>query len=212
VKIDLLKKNWVMKEIHHRVKNNLQVMSSLLSLQVRKTKDDSTKIALTSSKSRVQAMSILHQNLYERDEFTELKSKNYFLDLVGNIKDIYHDRSNIKIITDLEELILDVDTLVPMGLVVNELICNAYKHAFNDREEGEISLSVKRASAESIVIKVKDNGKGALENYLTINGDSLGTKLITSFVKSLKGEIEVNNKDGLEVIIYTNLSKKKKYA
>jgi len=181
----------LIKEIHHRVKNNLQVVSSLLSMQARKSVDETTKEALQTSKSRVQSMSILHKALYKNDSPTEVDVNDYFKEIVNNIQDTYGGEFPVDFELDIEHLLFDVDTLVPLGLIVNELITNAYKHAF-DNKKGEIYLNFSFDSlAESYSLLVKDNGVGLPGNELPSKEGSLGNRLIKEFARSLGGVLTI---------------------
>jgi|GEM_PF-2446748 len=190
----------LIREIHHRVKNNLQVVSSLLSMQARKVTDDDTKDALNSSKTRVQSMSILHQNLYQEDNLKDVDVASYVDKLIGNIIDTYHVNENIKVQIDVDPIVLDIDTLVPLGLMANELVCNAVKHAFKGREAGELNISLKDIG-ESIVLTVSDDGVGFEGEELPIRAGSLGARLIKSFADRLEGEINIVKDSGTSVVI-----------
>lgn len=190
----------LIKEIHHRVKNNLQVVSSLLSMQARKVKDGDTKDALNSSKTRVQSMSILHQNLYQGIDITGVNIEEYLGKLVDNIVDTYHIQENIKIDIDIDSISLDVDTLVPLGLIANELICNALKYAFEGQEQGTLSVSFK-SKEDKMILRVADNGVGFEGDELPMKKGSLGARLIKSFSERLEGEIKIDKSNGTDISI-----------
>ena len=190
----------LIKEIHHRVKNNLQVVSSLLSMQARKVNDGDTKDALNSSKTRVQSMSILHQNLYQGNDVTGVNIEEYLEKLVENIVDTYHIRENIKINIDIDPISLDVDTLVPLGLIANELICNALKYAFEGRDQGVLIVSFK-SKENKMILRVADDGVGIVGDELPIKKGSLGARLIKSFSARLEGEIKIDNSNGTDISI-----------
>lgn len=190
----------LIKEIHHRVKNNLQVVSSLLSMQARKVKDGDTKDALNSSKTRVQSMSILHQNLYQGNDITGVNIEEYLEKLVENIVDTYNIRENIKINIDIDPISLDVDTLVPLGLIANELICNALKYAFEDRDQGLLSVSFK-SKEDKMILRVADDGVGFEGDELPVKKGSLGARLIKSFSERLEGEIKIDKSNGTDISI-----------
>lgn len=196
----LAQNKMLIKEIHHRVKNNLQVVTSLLSMQERKVTDVDTKDALKSSKTRVQSMSILHQNLYQGENLKEIDADTYIDQLVQNIKDTYSVDKDIKFNIDIDKVDLDIDTLIPLGLIVNELITNAIKHAFGDRPTGEISISLLN-SGDQLKLIVKDNGIGLSSPELPNKPGSLGARLIKSFTKRLDGDLSVNVDNGTEIKI-----------
>jgi two-component sensor histidine kinase len=186
----------LVKEIHHRVKNNLQVVSSLLFLQSRYMDDDSAKGAIKIGRARVQAMSLLHQKLYQKDNLQSVNLKAYFLDLGQNLFDTYQLKDhNIEFVTDIDDFEFDIDTLVPLGLITNELISNALKHAFSEDQHGWIKLSIKKHGAK-IHLQVADNGKGIGFTEIPQNSKSLGMELVKSFAEKLGAELKIENKEG----------------
>ena len=193
----------LIKEIHHRVKNNLQVISSLLSLQERKVTDENTKEALRSSKTRVETMSILHQSLYQEDNVKGISVQQYFTQLVNNLIDTYTVNDSISTTVDIDDLKIDVDSLIPIGLVANELICNAIKHGVGDAEMGSIIVSLKE-EGDQIILSVEDSGGKLNQNELTIKSGSLGVKLIKAFSNRLDGTIVVDSGDSTKVSLVIN--------
>jgi len=196
-------KNTLLKEIHHRVKNNLQVISSLLSLQSRYIKDEETLDAIKASKSRVQSMSLLHQNLYRDDNLKGVEMNQYFQNLGQNLFDTYNIKENIQFTTDIDDITLDIDTVVPMGLITNELISNALKHAFKGRDSGKIHLSLKEKN-NTLFLTVQDNGVGLPDGELPVSYKSLGATLIQSFAEKLEGEISIDISEGSRVTVEIN--------
>jgi len=190
----------LIKEIHHRVKNNLQVVSSLLNMQARKSQEGETKDALNSSKTRVQSMSILHQNLYQGENLTGVNIEDYLDKVVKNIFDTYNIQDDITLTVDIDPISLDVDTLVPIGLIANELICNALKHAFVNREKGRIWVECKQDN-ELLILRVADDGCGFEGEELPRKDESLGARLIKSFTKKLDGKISIANNKGTDISI-----------
>lgn len=193
-------KNILLKEIHHRVKNNLQVISSLLSLQSRFVKDEETLDAIKAGKSRVQSMSLLHQNLYRDDNLKGVEMNQYFQNLGQNLFDTYNITDNIQFTTDIDNITLDIDTVVPMGLITNELISNALKHAFKGKEKGAIHLSLKEKD-NTLQLTVKDDGVGLPDGELPVTYKSLGATLIQSFAEKLEGEIKIDISKGSKVTV-----------
>ncbi|MFT4536066.1 MAG: two-component sensor histidine kinase [Saprospiraceae bacterium] len=190
----------LIKEIHHRVKNNLQVVSSLLSMQARNIKDGETKDALNSSKTRVQSMSILHQNLYQGENLIEVNIDEYLAKLVDNIVDTYRIQDNIEVNVDIDSVFLDIDTLVPLGLIANELICNALKYAFIGRTSGVLDISFKEEGGK-LRLRISDNGVGFEGDKLPKKEGSLGARLIDSFTERLEGEIIIDKSNGTDISI-----------
>jgi two-component sensor histidine kinase len=189
----------LIKEIHHRVKNNLQVVSSLLNLQSRFETDSTILRAISTGKYRVQAMSLLHQNLYQNEDLKSIAIKNYFEDLAGYLVKGYPlNGKDVKLTLDIDDLKLDVDTVVPMGLISNELITNALKYAYGETADCKLHLSIKEAHGKIRLI-VKDNGIGTPFTQLPEKSSSMGTQLIKSFAHKLKATVEIDNFEGAEI-------------
>jgi two-component sensor histidine kinase len=190
-------KSLLLKEIHHRVKNNLQLVSSLLTLQGQSITDDIALKAINEGKSRVRSMALIHQDLYQTDNITSVSAQTYFLKLCNELFDTYNiKKDQIKLITHIEPLYLDVDTLIPVGLIINELITNALKYAFTGIEKGTIEISLKEAN-NSLKLNVNDNGVGYDLNQL--NAESFGNKLIRSLIQQLDGNLETKIDNGTKV-------------
>jgi two-component sensor histidine kinase len=202
---NLEEKEYLIKEIHHRVKNNLQVISSLLSLQSRSVDDKQAIDALNESQSRVISMSLIHQNLYKDGSSSHLDVKNYLQNLTQNLFNTYNINSaKIKLVLDVDELDIDVGHLVPLGLIVNELITNSLKYAFHNRAVGTIGLSCKR-NGEGLYIKVWDDGIGATP---ITNNEGFGSRLINTFAKRLNAEIKQSYDNGTQIELIVNDYKK----
>ena len=190
-------KDYLLREIHHRVKNNLQVISSLLYLQSEKLTDTAAQDAINVGRGRVKSMALIHQNLYGVNQSSEINLKKYLEDLAEELFDSYNLRGeDISLSLDIETAVVDVDLLVPLGLILNELISNALKYAFEGREKGVLSISAKKQN-ETIHVRVKDDGVGI--DPSDIEKDSFGTELIQSFAEQLEAKIETIVDDGTEV-------------
>jgi two-component sensor histidine kinase len=191
----------LVKEIHHRVKNNLQIVSSLLGLQTRYAHDKKVEEALIESRVRIQAMSILHQNLYNKSDHTSISIKNYFEELCKNIYNTFQkENENIKITTHLEDIFLDFEQIITLGIVVNELITNAYKHAFRNKQEGTIHLSIYKHQ-NTVLVLYKDDGVGLPFDTWPDKPSSMGIQIIKSFLEKLEAEYHINNTNGCEIEI-----------
>lgn len=186
----------LIKEVHHRVKNNLQVISSLLDLQSVSIKDNQAASAVLEGKMRVQSMALIHQNLYLGTNLKSILMENYIKTLAENLLESYNinDRE-IKLVTDIDHLNLDVDTVIPLGLILNELISNSLKYAFAERPDGVIYVGLKRID-ERLQLQVKDNGKGFPEGLQFIQGSSFGYSIISAFTKKLKAQLSIKNDNG----------------
>lgn len=199
LEIALKQKETLLKEIHHRVKNNLQVVSSLLGIQSRQVKDQAALEAIKAGRARVHSMALIHQDLYTKDHPTGIDLCNYFDKLVHDLINTYEiGKNKIEVHSDIDQIILDVDTVIPLGLILNELITNALKHAFPEGS-GTIYVQMKAADV-GFLLQVEDNGIGLThENDLT--PDSFGYDLIESLVDNMDGEWSVKSERGTSVRI-----------
>ncbi len=195
-------KELLLKEIHHRVKNNLQIISGLLSLQGRSVSDSGVLQAINEGKSRVRSMALIHQNLYQGTKLTGVEVKPYLEKLCEELFSTYKiDADEVRLDLQIEEISLDVDTLVPLGLIINELITNSLKYAFNvsageisdTLEEGTISISLFEKD-KVLTLKVADTGKG-YDADAAMNGSSFGQKLLSSLSAQLNAEMSVVSND-----------------
>ena len=184
----------LLKEIHHRVKNNLEVVSSLLALQSAKMDNPDMQEAMLASQNRVQSMGILHQKLYQSEHLAFIEMKNYFENLCENILDSYNETDRIKVDIDMKEVDLDIDTAVPLGLIVNELFTNSLKYAFPNGGKGNIKLSLENLENGDFKLKVSDNGVGKILNA-SPKGTGFGTQLVDLLTRQIDGKLvqEVNN-------------------
>ncbi len=176
----------LLKEIHHRVKNNLELVKSLISLQSAQMEDSPTKEAMIASQNRVQSMGIIHQKLYQGENLGSIEMKDYFLNLGEGILDTFNAEDKVKIECAMDNLELDVDTAVPIGLIVNELLTNALKYAFPEDKNGTIQISLSQSTPETLTLKVADNGVGKI-NGLAPNGTGFGSQLIQLLTQQLNG-------------------------
>lgn len=204
------------KEIHHRIKNNLQVISSLLDLQAEKFLDNEVLEAFRESQDRVFSMSLIHEELYKGEGTDTLDFSAYLQKLAENLFQTYSLRSkNLHLVMDLEEnAFLDMDIAVPLGIIVNELVSNSLKHAFTEEENGEIRVKLcKEEKNEEIQeslfsLTISDNGKGIPRNLKFERLDSLGLQLVSTLVDQLDGKIEIKREQGTEFRIAFNLTEK----
>ncbi|MCH8554246.1 MAG: sensor histidine kinase [Schleiferiaceae bacterium] len=186
-------KSLLLKELHHRVKNNLQIVSSLLYLQSISAKDQSAQNAFKDGQHRVDAMAMIHKYLYTSDELTQVDITNYLSRLVESIAYSYnYSRENLKLDFDSSSAAIDVDIAIPLGLIANELVSNAFKHAFEGVVHPQLKISLKRDNG--IVFQVADNGKGMPESFVKEN--SFGMELIQSLETQLNGKLEYSYSNG----------------
>ncbi|MEP7322136.1 MAG: histidine kinase dimerization/phosphoacceptor domain -containing protein [Saprospiraceae bacterium] len=204
----LSEKETLIREIHHRVKNNLQFISSLLNLQSRHVVDTAAFNALKEGQNRVKSMALIHQNLYQEDNLTGIETKKYFESLMQNLFQSYNiSPDKIKLITHIDTLQIDVDSMIPLGLIMNELISNALKYAFPESNTGTITVNLSEQKG-SLILKVADNGIGMPVNKINTVGQSFGYRLINAFKSQLDAVLEIKNEHGTEVVMHIKNYKK----
>ncbi len=199
----LNEKEVLLKEIHHRVKNNLQVISSLLNLQSRYVKDEGALDALKESKERINAISLLHKEIYQNDVLKHINPKDYFGNLITNLQNTFDPKKTVTIDTHIENVFLDIDTLIPLGLIVNELYTNCYKYGIS--HPNPVITFILTQQEKQITLIVKDNGKGFLTTLNIETTNSLGFKLVSLFTKKLLGTVTYTNDNGSTTIITFNI-------
>lgn len=196
----LADREMLIREIHHRVKNNLQIISSILNIQAHASEHEAVTEALLESRSRIQSMSVVHEQLYKTAELGKINIQDYVSTLLEQIE-IALDPSDadIDMHWNIEPVQLDIDTAIPLGLVISELVNNAYKHAFTDASAGKISVEL-AAVGNNCALKVRDNGTGSeLANESA--ADSFGIRLINTLVGSLNGELVWSQTNGTTATI-----------
>jgi two-component sensor histidine kinase len=195
----LSEKELLLKEIHHRVKNNLQVVSSLLSLQSRYIEDARALEAIKEGRDRVKSMALIHQNLYQGEHLTGIEVGPYFEKVVRGLFNSYNiSPDQISMSLEIEEMILDVDTIIPIGLIVNELVSNALKHAFPDGRHGEISVRLQELN-QKLVLTVSDDGIGMKGTWEDTDATSFGFRLIQAFRDKLNADLNLKTQKGTYV-------------
>lgn len=183
----------LLKEIHHRVKNNLQVISSLLNMQSRTMSDSEAKRAVREGQSRIKSMALIHQKLYSENNLSKINIKNYLNELGGFLYKTYKPGSEINHSIQSEDLLMDVEMAVPLGLIVNELLSNAFKYAFDPGQKGSIYLSLAKEENEYI-LRVADSGKGLPDGFESKK--SMGMNLVKILVEQLNGVLSFKNTPG----------------
>lgn len=182
-------------EIHHRVKNNLQVISSLLSLQERDITDETAKAAILEGKERVQSMGLIHKMLYQQNNFSGINMSEYIKKLISGLLDSFGKNSNdFELNYNIKNISLDVDTAIPLGLIINELVINSLKHAYTITSMPKMNISLQEVDSH-LVLKVEDNGAGEVADLES--SQSFGMKLVKSLSKQLSGTINIEQQNGL---------------
>jgi len=205
----LREKEMLLKEIHHRVKNNLQIISSLLHLQSRRIHDQELLEKFRECQARIQSIAIIHTKLYQSTEFDNIDFGDYIQSLLIYLVRLYGSKcARIKIVNNILHLILDLDKAIPCGLIINELISNAIEHAFINGQGGTITLDLVEETDNRISLSVVDNGVGIPENIISEQTDSLGLILIHSLVEQLEGKLEVKRQNGTSFKITFDPGKK----
>ena len=188
----------LMRELHHRVKNNLQVISSLLGLQSSKLQDASAQKAVEEGKERIRAMSLIHQKLYQQSDVSNVNLKEYLEALVAEITESYGFTNRADLQMHIAEVPMDVDTTMPLGLIVNELVSNAFKYAYGDIETPLLKLEVVEKANRQYQLLIKDNGKGLPMHFDFDKATSFGLKLVKLLVRQLGAKLEIDHNEGLE--------------
>jgi len=188
----LAEKETLLKEIHHRVKNNLQVVSSLLSMQSRFIKDEGALDAVKEGQARVESMALIHQKLYQENNLSGVSAKEYVEDLAEVLRNSYGMEDKVDLTYEIDNLVIDVDTIIPIGLILNELISNSFKHAFPNGNEGDLVVGLKEID-EELILTVKDDGVGSSGETTE---KSFGMVLINSLAMKLKATLEMNYDSG----------------
>ncbi|MFM2360406.1 MAG: hypothetical protein RLY16_2399 [Bacteroidota bacterium] len=202
----LEEKEFLMREIHHRVKNNLQMVSSLLSLQSNFIKDETALEAVNDSRNRVHSMSLIHQSLYNDESLREINVKDYTDKLVENLYQSYTiNPDKIKMVAEIAPIQLDIDTIIPVGLILNELITNCLKYAFPHQSNGMIKVKLYQEN-QMLKLSVYDNGAGLPEHFFTAQHTTFGHKMIQAFLKKWNGKMNIYSEDGTKVDIHIPLT------
>jgi PAS domain S-box-containing protein len=197
LELSLNEKEALLREIHHRVKNNLQIISSLLNLQSNYVEDDFKDILLV-TQSRIKAMAMIHSKLYNSNDLTHIHIKNYIESFVSDLFYLYEiDKKIISLNTDIEDLEMGIDTAIPLGLIINELVINILKHAFPNNQRGNIVISLKTV-ANKFILKISDNGVGLPYNIKLYDTETLGLQLVNNLIKQIDGSIEISRNVGTE--------------
>lgn len=205
IKQSLTEKEVLLKEVHHRVKNNLQVISSILNLQSSYIADKKVIELLKESQNRIKSMSFIHESLYQSKDFSSVKFSGYIQHLVNNLLLSYKPKEkNISLIQKIDNVFLNLDQAIPCGLIINELVSNALKYAFKKRGKGELCISIAEDKKDNVKITIADNGPGLPKGVNYRNTQSLGLQLVMVLVSQLRGVIQLNNKKGAKYIITFN--------
>jgi two-component sensor histidine kinase len=188
----------LLKEIHHRVKNNLQIIASLLNLQSRYIRDESSLAVIRESQNRVKAMALVHEKLYRAEDISHISLYDYVRFLGTGLFQFYDAKSRgIQFTLDIRDVNVDIDAAIPLGLILNELISNSLKYAFPAGRKGEIAINIKKES-HTITVLFRDNGIGIPAELDWRDTQSLGLRLVNTLVDQLNGTIELDRTAGTQ--------------
>ena len=205
IEASLKEKEILLKEIHHRVKNNLQIISGILDIQNFSIKEPEIKAILNEGQNRIQSIALLHKTMYQNKNFNAVNFDKYLAELISHSKQAnYSLNKQIEIDFTTDDIQLEIDTAVPLGLILNELINNAYKHAFKEKQSGAISIALKEVDEKSFQLEFKDNGNGFAANFDVTKVKSVGYELINGLTKQLKGKLTTHNANGAVIVIHFN--------
>ncbi len=198
LKDSLAEKEALLRELHHRVKNNFAVMASLLRLQYRRIKDQAIMNVLKETEFRVKCMGLVHEKLHQSESLESLKVNDYLQSLTNNLIDVYGcDERRIRIRTDLDRVSFGADTAIPLGFITSELVSNALKHAFPEGNGGEITVSLTQIpETRKFELTISDNGKGLPENMEISTLPSLGLNLVTTFARQIGADLRIESESG----------------
>ncbi len=192
-------KEVLLKEVHHRVKNNMQVISSILNLQSSYIEDETALAILRESQDRIKSMSFVHESLYQSKTLSEVNFSEYVQNIARNLFHSYgRPEGGLSLDFDLEEVFLNLDTSIPCGLIINEVVSNSLKYAFQGREKGVIRIEFSKLADGKLKLIVSDNGIGLPDNFDIENAESLGLQLVTTLVTQVSGELKIDTSNGTE--------------
>jgi len=196
IRESLEEKELLLREVHHRVKNNMQIISSLLEMQADSVDDTRMLGPFAESRNRVRSMSLIHEQLYQSADLGNIDVRTYIEVLTAQLAQSFGNTKNVEIELQVEDLDLDIDQSLSCGLIINELVVNAYKHAFPDQHGGSIRVSLVRDAGGNALLSVSDDGQGLVDMLQSSNPEGLGTSLIRMLVKQLRGSMSVEGAGG----------------
>ena len=201
IKSSLKEKEILLKEIHHRVKNNMQIISSLISLQSDYADNEATIKMFEDSKNRIRSIALIHEKLYQSEDISLIDFSDYIKSLTRRLMEVYGVAGRgINLHTPAENIFLSIDHAIPCGLIINELVSNSIKHAFPEGRSGEVAIDMNRQEDRYILI-VADNGIGFPENIDFRNTESLGLQIVQTLTSQLGGKIILHSNGGTKFII-----------
>jgi len=198
--LSLKEKEIMLREIHHRVKNNLQIVSSLLSLQAPSLTDPRAIELFRESQNRIRSMSLVHEHLYQSDSLAKVDFREYLTSVTSDLVRMYNVRG-VSTVINAEVVHLEIDTAVPVGLIANELLSNALKHAFMGRTEGRIEICLRRRTNGEVELSISDNGIGFPGDFDLQRCDSMGMHLVDGLTKQIDGTLSIEQNNGSTFVV-----------
>ncbi|MDZ7659303.1 sensor histidine kinase [Fodinibius sp.] len=196
LKESLKEKETLLQEIHHRVKNNLAVVSGMMDLQTFSTENEEVRRLLTDSKNRIKTMALIHEKLYQSASLSQIEFGSYVKDLINNIKGVSASDKEIKVELEYDSFNLNVNQAVPCALIINEVVANAFEHAFTDQESGLIKVTLENIE-DKVIVSIKDNGRGLPSDFEYRKSKSIGMTIIETLIQQLEAEQKVKDKNGV---------------
>ena len=195
----LREKETLLAEIHHRVKNNLAIVTSMMELQAMDTEQSELQDSLRVAQQRIQTIATIHELLYGAESLSQLNFGENIKQLVGNLEQIYKNGKQISVHVESDPIPMNINQAIPCALLVNEVVTNAYKHAFEHRDNGIIEVTLQENN-EEVLLTVKDNGVGLPDDFMKENSSSIGMTLIKLLKQQLEGEMEFSSVNGTQFI------------
>ncbi|MEP7107989.1 MAG: histidine kinase dimerization/phosphoacceptor domain -containing protein [Ferruginibacter sp.] len=194
-------KDWLVKEIHHRVKNNLQTVMGLLGTQAGYLKNEAAVTAITDSQRRIQSMSLIHRKLYQSNNLSAINMPDYIHELIDFLSDSFNTSNQVRFNLDIEPIQLDLEHCIPLGLILNEAITNSFKYAFPGNAAGIISISFKHESVNYLLLTIMDNGTGLPTTFDINKSDSMGMNLMRGLSKEIGAKFTIRSENGTHVAV-----------
>jgi len=195
IRASLEEKEFLLKEIHHRVKNNLQVIASMLRMQAERAEDNRLLAHFQAAQSRIRSMALVHEKLYRSSDFADINFAEYLKDVTAELFRLYC-KEGVSLETDIQAIRLSVDVAIPCGLIVNELVSNSLKHAFPDGRKGVITIAMRADGPDSYLLKVEDTGIGMTDAFDPQQGNTLGLNLVSVLVQQIDGTVKIESRNG----------------
>ncbi|HPG37811.1 MAG TPA: two-component regulator propeller domain-containing protein [bacterium] len=201
IKDSLMEKEVLLRELHHRVKNNLQIIRSLITLQSKHINDKKALAAFDDISKRIFSMALVHEKMYKSNNFVDINFREYIESMVRELFYSYEITGNIELDLSIQDISLGLDVAIPCGLVINELVTNSLKHAFPNGKKGLLQIHLQKQDDHSIQLSVSDNGKGIAPDIDPHNPNTLGLTLVKILTQQLNGNLEIRNNNGSEFLI-----------